>query len=203
MYKIFTTLLTLVAFVSYGQMQIKDPKLKQGLESVTGKPDISSQGIMNSSFIAANGERFLRFEMILDTTIAETWKLIATEEGIKKWMAPVAILDLRIGGMLKTNYNETAKIDDKGTITLGIISYIPSEILTYKITLNELFAEKCRKEDKNLQHIIQLKSLGENKTKIISTMVGWGQGKEWDEAYTFFEKGNEWTFQKLLKSLKK
>ena len=203
MYKIFTTLLTLVAFVSYGQMQIKDPKLKQGLESVTGKPDISSQGIMNSSFIAANGERFLRFEIILDTTIAETWKLIATEEGIKKWMAPVAILDLRIGGMLKTNYNETAKIDDKGTITLGIISYIPSEILTYKITLNELFAEKCRKEDKNLQHIIQLKSLGENKTKIISTMVGWGQGKEWDEAYTFFEKGNEWTFQKLLKSLKK
>lgn len=203
MYKIFTTLLTLVAFVSYGQMQIKDPKLKQGLESVTGKPDISSQAIMNSSFIAANGERFLRFEIILDTTIAETWKLIATEEGIKKWMAPVAILDLRIGGMLKTNYNETAKIDDKGTITLGIISYIPSEILTYKITLNELFAEKCRKEDKNLQHIIQLKSLGENKTKIISTMVGWGQGKEWDEAYTFFEKGNEWTFQKLLKSLKK
>ena len=203
MYKIFTTLLTLVAFVSYGQMQIKDPKLKQGLESVTGKPDISSQGIMNSSFIAANEERFLQFEIILNTTIAETWKLIATEEGIKKWMAPVAILDLRIGGMLKTNYNETAKIDDKGTITLGIISYIPSEILTYKITLNELFAEKCRKEDKNLQHIIQLKSLGENKTKIISTMVGWGQGKEWDEAYTFFEKGNEWTFQKLLKSLKK
>ena len=203
MYKIFTTLLTLVAFVSYGQMQIKDPKLKQGLESVTGKPDISSQGIMNSSFIAANEERFLQFEIILNTTIAETWKLIATEEGIKKWMAPVAILDLRIGGMLKTNYNETAKIDDKGTITLGIIGYIPFEILTYKITLNELFAEKCRKEDKNLQHIIQLKSLGENKTKIISTMVGWGQGKEWDEAYTFFEKGNEWTFQKLLKSLKK
>lgn len=203
MYKIFTALLTLVAFVSYGQTQIKDTKLKQGLESVTGKADISHQGIVNNSFIAANGERFLRFEIIIENTITETWKLIATEEGIKKWMAPVAILDLRIGGMLKTNYNETAKIDDKGTITLGIISYIPSEILTYKITLNELFAEKCRKEDKNLQHIIQLKSLGENKTKIISTMVGWGQGKEWDEAYTFFEKGNEWTFQKLLKSLKK
>ena len=198
-----TTLLTFVAVLSYGQTQIKDTKLKQGLESVTGEKDILHQGIMNNSFIADNGERFLRFEIIVDNTITETWKLIATEEGIKKWMAPVAILDLRIGGMLKTNYNETAKIDDKGTITLGIISYIPSEMLTYKITLNELFAEKCRKEDKNLQHIIQLKSLRENKTKIISTMVGWGQGKEWDEAYSFFEKGNEWTFQKLLKTFKK
>jgi len=203
MSKMLTILLTFVAVVSYGQTQIKDTKLKQGLESVTGETDILHQGIMNNSFIADNGERFLRFEIIVDNTITETWKLIATEEGIKKWMAPVAILNLRTGGILKTNYNETAKIDDKGTITLGIVSYIPLEMLTYKITLNELFAEKCRKEDKNLQHIIQLKSLGENKTKIISTMVGWGQGKEWDEAYSFFEKGNEWTFQKLLKTFKK
>ena len=130
-------------------------------------------------------------------------KVIATDEGIKKWLAPVAILDLRMGGTLKTNYNETAKIGDKGTITLGIVSYIPSEMLTYKIMLNELFAEKCRKEDGNLQHIIQLKPLGKNKTKIISTMVGWGQGTEWDEVYSFFEKGNKWTFQKLLRSFKK
>ncbi len=200
MHKLFISVFTLFTIASYGQLQIQDTTLKQGLESVTGKTDnISQQGIVNNSFIAASGERFLRFEIVVNTSIDETWKIIATEEGIKKWMAPVALLDLRMGGMLKTNYNETAKIDEKGTITLGIINYIPSEMITYKITLNELFAEKCRKEDKNLQHIIQLKSLGLNKTKIISTMAGWGQGKEWDEAYTFFEKGNEWTFQKLLK----
>lgn len=204
MHKIFIPLFTLFTIASYGQLQIQDTTLKQGLESVTGKMDnIFPQGIVNNSFTAADGERFLRFEIVVNTTIDETWKIIATQEGIKKWMAPVALLDLRIGGMLKTNYDETAKIDDKGTITLGIINYIPSEMITYKITLNELFAEKCRKEDKNLQHIVQLKSLGQNKTKIISTMAGWGQGKEWDEAYTFFEKGNEWTFQKLLKVFNK
>jgi hypothetical protein len=204
MHKIFIIVFTLFTIASYGQLKVRDTTLKQGLESVTGKTDnISPQGIVNNSFNAPDGERFLRFEIVVNTAIAETWKIIATEEGIKKWMAPVVFLDLRVGGMLKTNYTETAKIDDKGTITLGIINYIPSEIITYKITLNELFAEKCRKEDKNLQHIIQLKSLGQNKTKIISTMAGWGQGKEWDEAYTFFEKGNAWTFQKLLKAFKK
>ena len=30
-------------------------------------------------------------------------------------------------------------------------------------------------------------------------MVGWGQGNDWDKAYTFFEKGNEWTYKELLK----
>jgi len=204
MHNIFILAFCLITISSYGQVQIQDTTLKQGLEAVTGKTDKSSPAqIVNNSFIAVDGERFLRFEIVVNTTIDETWKIIATEEGIKKWMAPAVLFDLRIGGMLKTNYDETAKIDDKGTITLGIINYLPYEIITYKITLNELFAEKCRKEDKNLQHIIQIKSLGQNKTKIISTMVGWGQGHEWDEAYSFFEKGNEWTFQKLLNVFKK
>ena len=201
MCKFFTFIFTLITIVSHGQEQIQNETLKEGLENVTGKTDkISASGIVNSSFTAANGERFLRFEIVVNASIDKTWKMVATEEGIKKWMAPVASLNLAIGGVLKTNYNETAKIDDKGTITLGIINYIPSEIITYKITLNELFAEKCRKEDKNLQHIIQLKSSGPGKTRIISTMTGWGQGKEWDDAYSFFEKGNAWTFQKLLKA---
>ena len=30
-------------------------------------------------------------------------------------------------------------------------------------------------------------------------MVGWGQGSYWDKTYTFFEKGNEWTYIEFLK----
>ncbi len=33
-------------------------------------------------------------------------------------------------------------------------------------------------------------------------MIGWGKGKEWDETYSFFEKGNKWSYQQLLKRLK-
>ena len=191
----------LLTMATSGQSNIRDTTLRRGLEDVTGKTDNASlHTIANTSFTAAGGERFLRFEMVVNHSIADTWKMIATEEVIKRWMAPVAALNLRTGGALKTNYNEAAKIDDKGTITLGIINYIPAEIITYKITLNELFAEKCRREDKNLQHIIQLTALGPHTTKITSTMAGWGQGSEWEEAYSFFEKGNTWTFEKLLKA---
>lgn len=203
MYKVFISLLIFTAFHSYAQQPIKEPKLKQGLESVTGKTFVSPDSLKTISFIAANGEKFLCFEITVNATMDEAWKTIATEEGLKKWIAPVAMLDLKIGGSLKTNYNRAAKIDDKGTITLGIINYIPFEMLTYKITLNELFAEKCRREDQNLQEIIQLKRVDENKIMIISSMFGWGQGKEWDEAYTFFEKGNKWTMEKMMESFKK
>ncbi|MBK9398652.1 MAG: hypothetical protein IPN55_16005 [Saprospiraceae bacterium] len=82
---------------------------------------------------------------------------------------------------------------------MDIINYLDSEMLTLKVNLNENFPQQARNEDKNLQEIIQFIDIGKGNIKIISTMVGWGQGNDWDKAYTFFEKGNEWTYKELLK----
>lgn len=202
MYKITIACLFSIILISCGLRPKETSIQTKSLESVTQKSSISSDSIMNRSFVSENGERFLRFEMEVDTPITEVWKAIATEEGIKTWMAPVAKLDLKIGGTVQTNYNKNSKIGDEGTIALGIINYIPNEMLIYKITLNDVFPEKCRKEDKNLQEIIQLTPLTKNKTKVISTMVGWGTGEEWDKTYSFFEKGNKWSYQEFIKRFK-
>lgn len=200
MYKIITA--SFIFIILVGQEKHENKVLNESLESVIGTSKAFSDSLINRSFVSVNGERFLRFEMEIDRPITEVWNAIATEEGINTWMVPVAKLDLRTGGNVQTNYNINAKIGDKGTITLGIINYIPQEMLTYRITLNELFPEKCRKEDQNLQEIIQLKQLSKNITKVTSTMVGWGEGTEWDETYAFFEKGNNWSYQQLLKRFK-
>ena len=70
---------------------------------------------------------------------------------------------------------------------------------TLKVNLNDHFPPEAQNEDQNLQEIIQFVEIEKGKTKIISTMVGWGQGSHWDKTYTFFEKGNEWTYNELLK----
>ncbi len=202
MYKIITACFISIILITCGLQQNENTILNESLESVTGQSDVFSDSIMNRSFVSENAEKFLRYEMEVDTPITEVWKAIATEEGVKTWMAPVAKFDLKTGGMVQTNYNMNAEIDDKETITLGIINYIPNEMLIYKITLNNVFPEKCRKEDKNLQEIIQLKPITKNKTMVISTMVGWGVGKEWDKTYSFFEKGNKWSYQQLIKRFK-
>jgi hypothetical protein len=196
-------LFIVVASASFGQQQNDNAKLNRSLESVIGVSERSGDSVMNTSFVASGGEKFLRLGIVVDASLSEVWKTIATEEGLKKWIAPVVQLDLRVGGSVKTNYNKTARIEDKGTISLGILSYLPSEMLILKVTLNNTFSEKCRREDKNLQEIIQIKSLGEHTTKITSTMIGWGEGKEWGDTYNFFEKGNTWTFQELIHCFKK
>lgn len=202
MYKIIAAGFIYIILASCGQDKKGNTVLNESLESVKGNSNTFSDSIMNRSFVSENGEKFLRYEMEIDTPVTEVWEAIATEEGMKTWMVPVAKLDLKTGGTVQTNYNTNAKIGDEGTITLGIINYIPEEMLIYKIMLNDEFPEKCRKEDKNLQEIIQLKPLANNKTKVISTMVGWGVGKEWDQTYSFFEKGNKWSYEQLIKRFK-
>ncbi|KAA9037632.1 hypothetical protein FW778_16185 [Ginsengibacter hankyongi] len=59
-----------------------------------------------------------------------------------------------------------------------------------KVKLNDNFPVSTRTEDGNLQEIIQFEDAGNSNTKIISSMVGWGVGTDWDKVYKFFEKGN-------------
>lgn len=155
--------------------------------------------VANTSYVTQYGERVLQLSIVVPVDIKEAWKLFTTDEGLQKWIAPVAKIDMKIGGSIRTNYDKTKKIDDTSSIKLDIINYIEYEMLTLKVNLNNSFPPEAKKEDKNLQEIVQFVKLGNDKTQIISTMVGWGQGSQWDKTYDFFLKGNEWTYKEILK----
>ena len=198
---IFT--ITVVIFSCRQQEKRPKSSLDKTLESVTSTTESTgSDSIVNISVVEPNGERFLRFEFQVDTPVAEVWKAFTTEEGMKTWMTPVVKLNFKVGGKALTNYDKNAKVEDKGTIPLGITNYVPHELLTYKVTLNDVFPEKCRNEDQDLQEIVQFHSIGPNQTRVVSTMLGWGEGKEWNETYSFFEKGNKWSYDQLIKRFK-
>ena len=155
--------------------------------------------VSNTSYLTQYGDKVLQLSIIVPATVKEVWKLFTTDEGLKKWIAPVAKIDMKIGGSIRTNYDSNKTVDDSSSIKLDIINYIEYEMLTLKVNLNNSFPAEAKKEDKNLQEILQFVKVGEHETKIISTMVGWGQGSNWDKAYSFFEKGNVWTYKEILK----
>lgn len=155
--------------------------------------------VTNSSYVTQFGERALQFSIVVPANKTEVWKLFTTEKGLVKWIAPVVKTNMKTGGWIKTNYDTTKTADDATAIQLDIINYLENEMLTLKVNLNNNFPEEAKNEDKNLQEIIQFVDMGNGNTKIISTMVGWGQGNHWDKTYKFFEQGNEWTYKEFLK----
>lgn len=162
----------------------------------------NAQKVKNTSYVSGSGEKVLRLEFTLPFDQKTAWKLFTTNEELKKWVAPIVHIDLSTGGFMLTNYDSTKTLEDSSTIELGIVNYIDNEMLTYKINLNSHFSAKARREDGNLQEIVQFKSAGKRKTKIISSMVGWGKGSDWDKTYDFFTKGNTWTYEEMLKVIK-
>ncbi len=157
-----------------------------------------AQEVKNTSYIASSGEKVLRLEAVVPISRADAWKLFSTEDGLKKWIAPVVSLDFRVGGSILTNYDSTKSTRDPGTIHLPILNFLDGEMLTLRVELNEHFAQSVRDQDRNLQEIIQLVDMGNGQTRIISNMVGWGNGPEWDKTYNFFARGNDWTFRHML-----
>jgi uncharacterized protein YndB with AHSA1/START domain len=161
--------------------------------------DIPFDSVVNKSFVNSFGEKYLHLECIVNTSVEGVWWAFSNHEALKSWMAPVSQLNFRIGGIMKNNMDYRRKVGDKGTFTLDIVNYIPNEMLTYRVHLDNYFGEKCGREDKNLQEVIQFKSVGKNKTKIISNMIGWGEGAEWDKCYAFFTRGNKWCYDVMMK----
>ncbi|HMS34893.1 MAG TPA: hypothetical protein PKC91_12490 [Ignavibacteria bacterium] len=163
---------------------------------------VNSQTLQNTSYINLSGEKVLRLEMNLPVDINSAWQLFTSDQKLVKWIAPLAHIELRSGGYIITNYDSTKNLSDSTSIKLPITSYIDEELLVLKVILNDNFEKNVRDNDDNLKEIIQFKKTDESNTQIISSMTGWGIGSDWDKTYNFFVKGNEWTYQELLKNYK-
>ena len=161
-----------------------------------------AQSVKNTSYITQTGEKVLRLESVLPIDIEGAWQLFTTDAQLMKWIAPVAHIELKTGGYILTNYDKSKPLTDSTSIKLGIINYLENEMLTLKVNLNSNFSPKIISEDGNLQEIIQFVYISPKQTKVISSMVGWGKGEQWDKVYGFFERGNIWTYEEMLKLYK-
>lgn len=167
------------------------------ISSITSKAQVE-----NTSYINQSNEKVLQLSIVVPLDKKEVWAFFSQDAKLSQWIAPLAHIELKSGGYIVTNYDKTKALSDSSSIKLGIISYLDNELLILKVKLNNNFSQRVQGEDENLQEIIQFVSPAPGKTKIISSMIGWGEGKDWEKTYDFFLKGNEWTYKELLKILK-
>jgi len=107
-----------------------------------------------------------------------------------------AEVDLRIGGLWKTNYVPNEPIGGPGTIVHEILSFEPGRMLTTRCTRVpdgsglELFKETWL--------VLRLEPLAPDRTRVAVSILGWGEGEEWDRVYAHFEWGNALTLTRLV-----
>ncbi len=146
----------------------------------------------------ANGDLYVAQEMVINAPVEKVWAAYTTSEGWKAWVAPVAKVDLRVGGKIKTNYRKNGSVDDDDANTLHVVNYVPHRLLTLQAEVAKDFPDVLIEQEKSLYNVVTFEPLGKNKTKVVSYGVGYRETPELLALLKFFVPANEKLHAKLI-----
>lgn len=142
------------------------------------------------------------YETEIDADINAVWNAFTTNDGIQLWMAPLAEIDLSVGGKMKANYNPKGKIGDETTIENTILSFDPKRMLSLKATK---FPKGFPFEDaaKGTWSVFYFTELSSSRTKVTVVGLGYTDNEQSKKMRGFFTIANKHALDKLNAALRK
>ncbi len=158
--------------------------------------------VHNTSYLSPVAGKVLRHEIIVNADQADVWRAFTTSEGLRSFAAPVAQIDLRIGGTWESSYNPDARIGDPNNIQNEVLSFLPMEMLSTRIKRTPP-GFPHPELGKQLWTVLQFFDLGNRQVKVVGSMLGWQDGPDWEPIYALFERGNASVLEALREALER
>jgi len=133
----------------------------------------------------AAAERSLDKQVELPATLDQVWDAWTTREGITSFFAPEAQIEPKVGGAFHIYIDPLAAPGGKGADDMRYMALQPKKMLSFDWnappSLPEVRAQRT-------VVILRFEPIGEQRTRLSLHHLGWGDGGEWDKAYTYFDK---------------
>jgi uncharacterized protein YndB with AHSA1/START domain len=142
------------------------------------------------------GSLSLEVRVVLDVPVAEVWEAFTTAEGITSWMAPVADIDLAIGGAIRATYVEGDALGGPSTTVMSILAYDPERMLALQTTTfpeGSPFAEMGR----GTWAIFYFDELADGTTEVTNVAHGYRDNEDSRRMMGFFKQANVMLLEKL------
>ncbi len=140
-------------------------------------------------------------EFTVKAPLKAVWNAYTTNEGYEKWAVPLAEIDLKVGGTIKSNYNPAGTIGDSTTIITHIINYVPHQLITLQAEITDNFPEFMKKEADDFYNVIYFRETEEGHIHVKSFGIGYKNTPKYLELMNYFIPANEMTLMKLIKYL--
>ncbi|GAB4302082.1 MAG: SRPBCC domain-containing protein [Myxococcota bacterium] len=127
----------------------------------------------------------IRKEIMVSASLRDVWEAWTTIEGVETFFAPKARIELKMGGAYELYFDEEAKIGSRGSEECVTLSYLPFEMLSFSWNAPPQWEDE-RKERTFV--VVQFQELGDIRTKVKITHLGWKDGGKWDEVFNYFER---------------
>ena len=157
----------------------------------TKAPDVS-----DTSFATADGARTLQQSVVIDAPAAALWKAFADTGEFKRWNAPVAAIDLRVGGVLEATYDAKHALGDPDNIKNRIVTFLPERLIVFQniqaphgLPHADLFQKTVT--------VVQFEPLSPIRTRVTISCTGWATDTDSGRLYTFFQTDNAELLEKM------
>lgn len=146
---------------------------------------------------AETGESIVT-EGVVSAPVAAVWNAWATTAGLTSWLAPHADIDLRVDGLMRSNYDPKGSLGDAGTIENRVLAYEPERMLSIKVvTAPEKFPFRSRIGD--MWTVLYFQPTPDGKTTLRIVGLGFGPDAESQKMKAYFKEGNAYTLAQLQK----
>lgn len=153
---------------------------------------------MNDMKIDDIGYYPLVHEGIVDAPLASVWKVWSTGEGLREWMAPHAEIDLRVGGLMRANYNPNGQLGDAQTIVNTVLSFEPERMISIKVVKTP-DGFPYPNAITQMWSVIYFTAVDANRTAVREVSLGFSSDEESQRMREFFNQGNSTTMTHLQK----
>lgn len=135
-------------------------------------------------------------EAIVEAPLDSVWAAWTTSDGLRAWLAPETDIDLRVGGLMRANYDPAGELGDGNTIENAVLSFEPQRMLSIRVIKAPTdfpFPNAIR----DMWTVLYFYEAGPDRTKLRIVSLGFGRDEESQRMRTFFEHGNRVTVQAL------
>jgi len=142
-------------------------------------------------------------EVRISVPIEKVWVAYTTKQGWESWAVPMAEVNWKVGGLIRTRYDTKGKIGEAGTIVNHIVNYVPMRLITLQAELSPHFPEFMQKDAKDFYNVIVFNKIDDYHTKVESFGIGYKDTEEYHSLMKFFIPANEQSYINLINYLEK
>jgi uncharacterized protein YndB with AHSA1/START domain len=142
----------------------------------------------------------LIIESSIPASISRVWNAWTTEKGIKSFLARECQIDLRVNGKYEIYFQADKNKGERGAEGTHILAIQPQSLFSFTWN-NPPSIPEIRWQYTHIS--LYFDPLNENLTRLILEQDGWGKGKAWEIAYSYFDQAwGEIVFPRLARSFK-
>jgi uncharacterized protein YndB with AHSA1/START domain len=156
----------------------------------------AGNGVSTHEMVLDDGSRVLRHEIVVEAPLEAVWQAFTTSEGWMSWAVPFAHVDFRVGGLIETSYDPSAGRGNPANIHNRILSFLPMRMLSFQaVKAPPGFPHADLLP--NLHSVVEFEAVGDDRTRVSISGVGYRAGEDYAQLYEYFRSGNAWSFEQL------